>query len=382
MPKVLFVIGSLEVGGTEKQMVLLIKGLLNCGWQCEVFALDLVGPLAGELVRLGVPLHDGGYRRPSHPADNFIRLLKAQLRLLLVALRLRPQVVHAYLPLANLMGAVAGRMTGAGAVVTSYRDLGTYRKRYPAWRFFERLSNSLSHGVTVNSKAVGRNNSAYDGRVKAKLALIYNGLDLPPAPARNLEREEIRGKVGVAEDEAAIVSVANLVPYKGHQDLIRSLPRLLAMHPKIKLLLVGEDRGIKGDLEETARELGVAQHLVFLGHRDDVRWLLRGMDIFVLSSHEEGFNNALLEAMAAGLPVVATDVGGNREALGNGRWGVLVPPHAPERIAEAVEGLLSDGQKSRAMGREASAWVREGFGVGKMVSRYVDLYEKLRTRHR
>lgn len=382
MPRVLFVPTSLEVGGAEKQMVLLIKGLLARGWQCEVFALELTGPLRDKLRQLGVVMHDGGYRRASGPVPGFFMLCRAQLRLLLLALRRRPQVVHAYLPLANLLGALAGRLSARGAVVISYRALGTHRARHPGWEYLERLCNRLSHGITVNSQAVAQDTLAFDGRAKAKLTLIYNGLELPPLPGNASQRVEVRKVLSIAQDETALIAVGNLIAYKGHQDLIRALPRLLAGRPNLKLFLVGEDRGIGQELAETARRLGVARQLVFLGYRDDVPWLLQGMDLFVLPSHEEGFNNALLEAMAAGLPVVATEVGGNREALESGRWGILVPPHAPERIALAVETLLDGRGKDQAQGREASASVRSRFGVGKMVSSYIQLYEKLLARTR
>lgn len=372
--RVLFVIGSLGIGGAETQMHMLMRELIKRGVVCELFVLDGNGPLRPSIEESGVVVHDGGYDSRAPRWQKIFQLCCIVFRLQRLARRQRPDVLHAYLPLTNLMGALAGRLAGVPLVVTSRRALGTHQDRHAFWKPFDRLANALSHRVTANSQAVVEDTVARDGVERTKLRLIYNGIDHMRFASVTGARDVMRQTLGLRADDVGMVVVGNLIPYKGHADLIRALPQVVSRFPTLRCFFVGEDRGIGSSLTHLGKELSVIDAVVFLGRRDDVVEVMAGMDIFVMPSHEEGFSNALLEAMLSGLPVVATDVGGNREALENGQLGYLVPPKDTEALFGAISGYLADRSTAAQVGARARTTAMGKYSVGAMVDAHVRLY--------
>jgi glycosyltransferase involved in cell wall biosynthesis len=379
--KVLFVIGSLSAGGAERQMVLLIERLVRLGVHCEVFVFDGNGPLRTRLDAENVPVHVATRFRSVRrlvTLGNIPTFIRAFAGLWWLARTNKPDVLQAYLPLTNFIGAVTGRLAGVPLIVTCRRGLGTHQDRHRWWRLFDRVANRLSHVVTVNSRAVADDTVARDRISPSKLVLIRNGLDDPiihPVDTGE-DNHEIRLSLGLRNDEIGIVNVANLIPYKGHADLLRAFAAAHARLRPSRLFIVGRDDGIGSDLNALAVALGIAGKVHFLGARNDAPRILRAMDVFVLPSHEEGSSNALLEAMACGLPIVTTDVGGNREALENGRFGLLVPPRAPIALAEALQTVARELEARRDIGREAAAFVRSAYSSEALVHNYIALYRR------
>lgn len=374
--KVLYAIGSLGLGGAESQMAMLMRELIGRGWHCELFVLEAHGPLRRGLEADGVVIHDGGYNSTAARWLKALQLARAFFRLWSLARRTRPDILHAYLPLTNLMGAVAGRMSGINLIITSRRALATHQSRHPWWKPFDRLANWLSHQVIVNSRAVADDTVARDRIDPTKLLIIPNGLDAARFDRATAKRHTMRQTLGLESGAIGVVVVGNLLPYKGHADLLRALPDIVHAEPTARFFLVGEDRGIGTSLMRLAEELGVSQHVVFLGRQEDVAEILAAMDVFVLTSHEEGFSNALLEAMASGLAVVATDVGGNREALEEDNLGILVPSRNPVALATAIKHLLAEGETRLHLGCRAQQCVRSKYTVAAMVDAHVALYQQ------
>ena len=371
--RILYAIGSLELGGAESQMALLIRELKRRDYQCELFALEAEGPFKRVLEQDGIPIHGGGYVSEARKAVKIFQLLRAMVRLWRLSRQVRPDVLHAYLPLTNFMGALVGRATGVKKIITSRRALGTHQDRHPYRKWLDKIANALSGRVTVNSDAVRRDTIIRDGIAPEKLALIRNGLDIGRFAQIGEDRETVRARLRLGIDEIGIIKVGNLIPYKGHADLIAAFKKVIDESHNVKLFLVGEDRGIQTDLERLAAGMGVSDRVHFLGRRTDVPSLLMAMDLYVMASHEEGSSNALLEAMAAGLPIVATDVGGNRESLGEGLAGILVPPHDPQALALAINQLLADGAARARLAANARARALE-YGVAEMVDAHIALY--------
>lgn len=377
--RVLFVLGSLAVGGTETQLALLAEGLTMRGWAVEIFLLEKSGALIERLEQAGIQVSDGSYVTGARPRiGKLASVLGCELRLFWRALRSRPDVMHGFLPLANFMSALAARITFIPLAVTSKRALGNHQDRYPLWKRFDRIANALSDVITANSQAVARDTQARDGYDASRIVVIPNGLDFSRLNAAASHRDEARDDLGLSKSDVAIVMVANLIPYKGHLDLIEAFARVAPGDPSLKLFLIGQDRGVANDLIDRAGQLGVADRINLLGSRDDVPRLLSAMDIGVLSSHEEGFSNALLEKLAAGLPVVATDVGGNREALMGMPNCVLVQPRdAPDLargLAEVIGSLGADDRNRKIRQRN----VHERYSVDAMVDAYERIYLRAR----
>lgn len=374
--RILFAIGSLGQGGTESQLCLLVRELTQRGWLCELFALEAQGALRKDFEDIGIPIHDGGITSDAGLPCKCFSLARSFLRFLRITAATKPDVLHAFLPLINFMGALTGRVTGTPKVITSRRALGVHQDRHPYWKPVDRLSNALSHRVVVNSQAVGYDTIARDHINAKKLVLIHNGVQAARFVRPRRTREDMRTALGLGVQDLGMVMVANLIPYKGHADLLHALPKAVDGKTDVRVFFVGEDRGIQGKLHKIAVEHQIAEQVHFLGLRNDIPDILSAMDLFVMASHEEGFSNALLEAMAAGLPIVATDVGGNREALDDGSMGILVPPKAPEALAEALSLMIANRNMRDRMAARAREHVTERYSIDRMVQSFIQLYKE------
>jgi len=373
-PTILFVIGSLETGGAEMQMYLLVKQLHGQNYTCHVYSLHSGGPLERRFEALGVPVFSGGLKKGDISRAPW-KVVPAGWSLLRLTYELKPSVIHCFLPLITFMGALSGRIARVPLVVTSRRALGTHQRRYPILRPLDHVASRLSHRVTVNSRAVWNDMVRREHVDVSKLVLIYNGVDTGPFDTALSYREDVRRDQGIKANAKVMIVIANLIPYKGHSDLIQTAREVINRFPDAIFLLVGEDRGIQKDLEQRVANLGIRQSVRFLGRQDDVPRLLAASDISVLPSHEEGFSNVILESMAAGLPVVATDVGGNREAILDGITGWLIPPKDTGALAAKIIDLLRDPAKAKEWGRGGRERVNREFTVKKMVAAHIELYE-------
>jgi glycosyltransferase involved in cell wall biosynthesis len=379
---VLFVIGSMRLGGAEKQLALLADQLVRQGWSVEIFSLEGGDGVRDAVVTPTVRVHWGGWNSTWPRWRKVLSLFRAQWRLCRLAVQLKADVVHAVLPLTNFMGAIAGRLTGRPLVITSRRALGTHQDKNRAWCVTDRTANRLSDYIVANSKAVAADTVARNGIDASKLRVIHNGIDVALFERSSKRRDELRAEFGIAPQAIVVGCLSNLIAYKGHKELVAAFADV--MHAKdpgseaLVLLLAGEDRGRGDSLRRQVNELRIADRVRFLGPREDVPDVLAAVDIGVLPSHEEGFSNALLEMLAAGLPVVATDVGGNREALEGMHGCYLVPKADPAALADALRRLireLSEQPQQRAARIDA---IRQRFPVSAMVDRYVELYRARR----
>jgi glycosyltransferase involved in cell wall biosynthesis len=272
------------------------------------------------------------------------------------------------------MGSVAGRLLKVPLIITSKRALGTHQDYYRGFRIFDIAAFQFSHFVTVNSKAVGEDTIKRDKGKASKIKLIYNGLDPNNFKNDTSLRIKTRRELGIPPDINLIITVANLIPYKGHFELIKAAALVVGRHSNTIFMLVGQDRGIRTNLEKLIKKLGLVDHVIFLDQRYDIPQLLAASDISVLPSHQEGFSNVILESMATALPVVATRVGGNPEAIIDGMTGWLVPPHNPKKLAIKIVDLLNDPQKAKRWGQLGKIRIKENFLVEMMVEGHLKLY--------
>jgi len=373
--KILFVISSLEIGGAEKQMVALLSHLKKRGYSCYVFVLQTNGPLIKYLTDLDIPIYFGGLKKRDISRTPW-KLIIAQWKLIRLLQQLKPHVLHSFLPLVTFMGALAGRLMRIPLVITSRRALGTHQNRFKILYPIDLAANHLSHLITVNSQAVWNDVVYREHLNPKKLVLIYNGVDVTLYETASLRRSELRKKMGITPWQKIVTVIANLIPYKGHLDFLKAAQIVVSQIPNAIFWLVGEDRGIQKDLKQTALGLGIYHRVNLLGRRNDIPDILAVSDLSVLPSHEEGFSNVILESMAAGLPVVATSVGGNPEAIVDGVTGWVVPPQDPLTMAKRIIDLLTDTQKAKSFGQKGRERVKELFSMEKMVDAYLKLYER------
>jgi glycosyltransferase involved in cell wall biosynthesis len=285
-------------------------------------------------------------------------------------------MVHAYLPAANVIGPVAARLAGVPRVIVSKRAMAGYKTAYPLLRQVEPLGNRLADVILVNSDAVRRDVERTERSWKGKSRKIYNGV-APVPPWTPEERKAFRQRERIPVNAPVVLCVSNFYQYKGHADLVEAIARVAPSFPEGIFLLVGRDSGTLDATRTRVRELGIERAVRFPGSRTDVADLLRASDLFVHPSHEEGFSNAILEAMSAGLPVVACDVGGNPEAVVDGETGRLVPPRDPERFAAAMIELIADEAKRKIFGEAGLRRTAERFSLDRMVGEMESLYASL-----
>ena len=381
---VAYLLPRLEMGGTEKHVRDLVGKLDRTRFRPVVVAITEGGPLEAAFAAMGVPVRIIGYQGFTRRRGQVLsRTWKALASIRSLADTLRREeaaIVHAYLPAANILGTIAGRLAGAPRIIVSKRGLCHYKKERPILAFFENVANLAADAVLVNSDAVAaavRDAERFYGR---KIRRIHNGIDAA-SPAASGDASPAMGGIALdpplPPDAAAILYVANLFPYKGHLDLVDAASAVAARFPKVRFLLAGREEGIGAQLRSRIEELGLRDQVSLLGPRDDVAALMSAANLVVHPSHEEGFSNTILEAMAAGKAVVATAVGGIPEAVVEGVTGTLVPPRSPERLAEAMLSLLENPSRARAMGEAGRKRVRDLFPAKKMVHEMETLYEEL-----
>jgi glycosyltransferase involved in cell wall biosynthesis len=320
-----------------------------------------------------VPVHSFGLRglavwRQPLAVGRRIGRLVAALR------RDRPDVVHGFLFHGYVLGALAGRWAGAPVVVASRRSLGNFKKGKPHYRLGEQVVNRLTDLVIANSEAVRADSLRREGLPPERVIVIHNGLE-PGRFARPPEAD-LRRHLGLDKAPVVVGVVANFIPYKGHRFFLDAWAEVVARTPEAVALLVGDGAG-RREIEARAAALGLGGSLRFLGSRLDVPEILGVVDILVHPSLEEGFCNAILEAMAAGKPVVATAVGGNPEAVVEGETGLLVPPGDGPALAEAIGWLLDRPEQAGAFGHAGRRRVVERFELSRMVTQYEAVYDRL-----
>lgn len=363
--RVLYVVGNFVAGGAERHLLELWRRMDRARFEVTIACFRLEGQFAPQVAALGLPVHELGVgRRIYGPAG-----LRALVRLVHLVLRTRPQVVHGYLFGPNLFAAIAGRLCGVPAVVVAKRNMDAFET--PRQVAVERLVHRLATHVTAVSEAVAGSVVAL-GVPRDRITVIPNGVDA----ARFGRAVPDRPALGVDGAARVVGSVGCLAARKDYGTLLEALAELERRRIPFRAALVG-DGPERAALEARAASLGLGSRVRFLGERPDVERLLPAMDVFVLSSREEGIPNALLEAMSAGRPAVATRVGGTPEVMRDGETGWLVPPAAPQALAEALAEALTRPEEARRRGEAARRHAREALDIGVMVRRHEAFYARV-----
>lgn len=355
------VIYALAFAGAETLAGRLAIGLNRGGrYACSVYAVYFDGPLSGLLEAQGIPSLALSRKGKWDP--------KPLLRLVKEFSARGTQVVHTHSMAQLLYGGSAARLVGAKVVHTEH---DFYSLRPPRRQRLLRRLARMAHRVTAVAEPVREFLRDSVGVPEEKLVTIQNGVDVARFEfAKPIDRSQ----VGCADREFVIGCVARLSPEKGHAILLEAFHQMHAKHPRSRLLLIGE--GEEGPrLRASADRFGLNGAVRFLGLREDVPELLATCDAVVLPSLEEGFPMVLLEAMAAGKAVVATQVGAIPGVVCNGDTGLLVPPGDPTALATALGHVLDDGSLRRRLGERGRVLVRDAFHFERTVARYDQIYQ-------
>jgi glycosyltransferase involved in cell wall biosynthesis len=274
----------------------------------------------------------------------------------------------------DLINALLPRVRGLRRI-SNRRDLGFQKSRRV--RAVMRRANSRFDRIVAPSKAILDALVADENADGARCLAIANGVDVERfQPASAARRSQLRTALGFADGDCLIGCVASFTPVKRHAMLLDTFAQLHRESPECRLLLVG-DGPLRAEIETQARALGVANAVHFLGARADVEHVLPALDIFVLASSTEGMSNAILEAQSCGLPVVATDVGGNPEVIEHEVTGLLVPASQPAGLTAALRDLVAAPERRAALGTAASRMIARDHSLAAMAAAYARLYRDL-----
>lgn len=366
---VLHVVHSLNLGGAERLASQLVTTLRD-EFDVAVACLDDAGLWAGEVRAAGVPVFEL-FRQPGID-------LAVPVRLARLARARGARLVHAH-QYSPFFYAALGRAL-APATRLLFHEHG---RHYPEVSSPKRIAvnrHVLRHLITrvvAVSADVRERLVTYEGLPRELIEVVYNGTKAPP-PASAAERRAIRERLGLAPDAIVAGTVGRLDPVKNVPLAIRSLAALRQAHPSIRLLVIG-DGPARREIEDAAAAAGVTDAVVMTGFRDDAQDLVRAMDLFLLPSKTEGTSLALIGAMAAGIPAIATAVGGNPEVIDDGVTGLLVPTESEPGLTAAMRALIGDPERARAMGAAGREAYLARFTFDGMVDRFRAIYrEELR----
>jgi glycosyltransferase involved in cell wall biosynthesis len=362
-PKILYVIGQLGRGGAEHQLYYLIKYLKP---QAKVVSLSQGGWWADPIRGLGVDVIEL-QRRSSWDFSRLIALVK-------IIQKYEPEILHIFLDtVPGLYGRLAALLTRHACIISDERVETAVQQPY-WYRMLKRLMNHQVAAVVTNSES----NYLYlaGGRIasKEKLSCIHNGIELDRFVEKDpcIRWAQLRGGT---KNKLVVGTVGNLFPVKAPDCFVRVAARVLARFPECCFVHVG-DGPLRDEMENLSQQLGLQGSLFFLGTRNDVPRLLEAVDVFVLTSRSEGMPNALMEAMAAGLPCVVTDVGDCRMLVRDGQRGFVVPADDEPRLTDRILTLLQHGHLRIRFGLRGRDYIQR-FDVRRMAEQYGELYQNV-----
>ncbi|MDD5491358.1 MAG: glycosyltransferase [bacterium] len=353
MKSILHVITSLNIGGTEKFLLNSLRNL-NAGYNFTVCYLKERGPIADEIEKLAIPVfHVRG------------------LRDLVAFIRQHPMdVVHTHLYRANIIGRLAAHMAGVRTIISSQRSIDDWKDPWHVW--LDRWTAKYTKTIIANSQ-YARDLLTMREKIPAKkIKVIYNGIE-PQPEFTDKEWLEFRKKYSLADKDVLVGCVTRFHREKGVRFIPEIVRTVIAQHPRVKFILAG-DGPEKDKVAAAIARMNLSSRVYFTGFYPEAARITSLCSVFFLASLEESFPQALLEAMAAGVPSVCTDVGGVKELITTRETGLLVKPADPRLLAETIIWLLDHPAEAQAMGDKARILVQHSFQLSAKIQQLREIY--------
>lgn len=362
MVKIAFIIPTLDQSGAERQLALLAAGLPRPEYDVRVIALNRGGAYTEVLRQAGVPVEIFSKRFRLDPLTLF--------RLRRVLHAFSPDIVQSFLFAANSYVRFPGVVPRTTRIVVSERCVDSWKGQ---WQLtLDRWLAGRTDALTANSESVGEF-YRQAGVCPNVVAVIPNAI----VPQSGLfSREEARARLGIDSGQRVVGFIGRLAPQKRLRDLIWSFQLLHQIVDNVRLVLIG-DGPDRYELERLTENFGCRSKVIFAGHRADAASLLNSFDAFVLPSEFEGMSNSLMEAMAAAIPCVVSDIPANRELVSHGQTGWTFPLGDCPALTRQLVQVLSDTDTTGKIGKNASAKIRETYDLQTMIDRHRALYDRL-----
>ncbi|MBI4855346.1 MAG: glycosyltransferase [Acetobacterium woodii] len=367
--KVLLLLYSLEPGGAEKVVLSIAKHIDRNRFSPVVCAFKN-GRLHPDFAKLKIPIY------VLNKKSGIDISLFWKLRRVLKTENIK--IIHSHNFSPNFWGRFIGYIVGIPILITTEHTLATSKTR---------LQKTIDHILSkITTKIIAVSNSVCDSHIREedilpeKFVTIYNGIEPwnDHEEEINKFRSQFLKEFGIVDDSCIITTIGRLEPPKGYENLLKAIPLIHRIIPEPLFLIVG-DGYLKTKIETLTRNLGIRERVVFTGFRSDIRKILGISNLCVIPSLREGFSITLLEAMSTGKPVVATDVGGNSEAISNGETGIIVPPDDPAALANGIIAVLNDKHMAEKMGLKARERFERLFTIQKMIDETEKLFESVKS---
>jgi glycosyltransferase involved in cell wall biosynthesis len=366
MIKILFVIGQLGYGGAERQLVYLASNLDRNKYQVLVCSLSDNVPLKKELDAAAIET----VVIPQVMKPDLTRPLK----LFKIAKLFQPDLIHSYLFVADTWSRIVGRILNVPVIISERSSQYTEPQIH---KILKKLLRSFGDALIANSEEGAKKVLKNCEFEKDVIFIVHNGIDVNQFMF--LDKTLIKKdyyQFGLNRNERIIGVVANLKPEKNHEMLLNAFCFIKKRIPNSKLLCIGEGPR-KDELVVLSKSLGIEDSVVFAGRRDDIPECLSLMDVLVLPSKWEGCPNVILEAMAANVPVVATDVGGVGEIVKDGKTGWLVQPDDPQELALKIAYVFNNPVLVKSVCKQAYEYVQKNHSIQRLVNKTTIVYEQL-----
>ncbi|HEB34896.1 MAG TPA: glycosyltransferase family 1 protein [Candidatus Aminicenantes bacterium] len=314
---------------------------------------------------------------------NIIKDLKAFFDIWRIIKKYNPLIVHTHSSKAGLMGRLAAKLAGTPIIVHTphghvfFGYFGPFKTKL--FIIFEKLASRITDKVVALTNREKEDHILFKIAEEDKFSVIYSGIELNALKESSSgEKQNLKKELGIPENSLIVGTAGRLVPVKGPEFLVKASKYIISKYPDTYFMFTG-DGTLEHDLKRKALEMGISDNIIFLGWRDDLAKIISIYDIFVLPSLNEGMGRVLVEAMALGKSIVASNIGGIPDLVIHGKNGFLVPPKNPKELAKYIQILLEDEKKREKMGL-AGKEMSLNFSAENMVEKIAELYEELLIR--
>ncbi len=370
--KVAHLIKATRIGGAERHLLVLLNALRDRDIDAHLLLLveadNLMDNLVAEANEREIPVQRIVIH--SHLDLPVINRIRSRLR------QLAPDILHTHLIHADTFGMIAGRLARVPTIISSRHNDDAFRSQMPV-RYLSRWQWNNVHGGIAISHSIKRFTVDAEYADPQKIRVIHYGIEHTPAPPETIKaaRLSLRQTLDVSPETLLIGMACRLTDQKGVRYALRALPHLTADFPDLQFLIAG-DGPLLAELKGDTRQLGIHDRVHFLGWHEDVPRFIAGLDVFLMPSLWEGFGLVALEAMAQRVPIVGSDVSAIPEVVEHGETGLLVPPHRPDEIADALYPLLNDRLLRRHMGLMAEDRLETHFTAARMADETIAAYRE------